>query len=91
MATTLSSTLIPTKYKDDFRDSDGFYRILYNSGRVLQARELTQAQTLLQAQIARFGGNIFNEGGVVKPGSTTLNNIYRVYKCSISTDWFINR
>ena len=45
MATTLSSTLIPTKYKDDFRDSDGFYRILYNSGRVLQARELTQAQT----------------------------------------------
>ena len=85
MATTLSSTLIPTKYKDDFRDSDGFYRILYNSGRVLQARELTQAQTLLQAQIARFGGNIFNEGGVVKPGSTTLNNAYEFIKLNTTS------
>ena len=46
MATTLSSTLIPSKYKDDFRDSDGYYRILFNSGRVLQARELTQIQTI---------------------------------------------
>ncbi len=80
MATTLSSTLIPTKYKDDFTDSDGFYRILFNSGRVLQARELTQAQTLLQSQIARFGSNIFQEGGVVKPGSTTLNNSYEFVK-----------
>ena len=80
MATTLSSTLIPTKYKDDFRDSDGYYRILFNSGRVLQARELTQIQTILQEQIKRFGGNIFQEGGVVKPGTTQINTAYEFVK-----------
>ena len=80
MATTLSSTLIPTKYKDDFRDSDGYYRILFNSGRVLQARELTQIQSILQEQIKRFGGNIFQEGGVVKPGTTQINTAYEFVK-----------
>ncbi len=80
MATTLSSTLIPTKFKDDFRDSDGYLRILFNSGRVLQARELTQLQTMLQQQIKRFGGNIFKEGGVVKPGTTQINNAYEFVK-----------
>ena len=28
-------------YKDDFADSAGYHRILFNSGRPLQARELT--------------------------------------------------
>ena len=33
MATQYTSTLFETKYKDDFKDSDGYYRILFNSGR----------------------------------------------------------
>jgi hypothetical protein len=86
MATTLSTTLIPTKYKDDFTDSDGYYRILFNSGRVVQARELTQIQTLIQEQIARFGSNIFKEGGVVKPGATTLNNAYEFIKLDTTSN-----
>ena len=50
MATTLTNTTFLTTYKDDFRDSDGYHRILFNSGKALQARELTQIQTFLQTQ-----------------------------------------
>ena len=63
MATTFTDTLFSTKYKDDYADSDGYYRILFNSGRSLQARELTQMQTIIQKQIERFGNNIFKEKG----------------------------
>ena len=80
MATLLNSRLLSNTYKDDFLDSDSYYRILFNSGRPLQARELTQMQTIIQEQIKRFGNNIFKEGAVVKPGSAILNNSYEFAK-----------
>ena len=80
MATTLTSNTFNTTYKDDFKDSDNYHRILFNSGRVVQARELTQAQTILQKQIERFGNNIFKEGAVVKAGGVTVNNSYEFIK-----------
>ena len=64
MATTLTNTTFNASFKDDFADSAGFHKILFNSGRAVQARELTQLQTILQTQIARFGDNIFKEGAV---------------------------
>ena len=80
MATVYTDTLFETKYKDDFNDSDGYYRILFNSGRSLQARELTQAQTIIQKQIERFGNNIFKEGAPVKPGGLSIDNSYEFVK-----------
>jgi len=80
MATTLTSNTFNSTYKDDFADSDNFHRILFNSGRVVQARELTQAQTILQKQIERLGNNIFKEGAVVKAGGLTINNSYEFIK-----------
>ena len=80
MATVYTDTLFKTKYKDDFADSDGYYRILFNSGRSLQARELTQMQTIIQKQIERFGNNIFKEGAVVKPGGLIVDNAYEFVK-----------
>ena len=80
MAITLSSTIFPAKFKDDYADSDGYYRILFNSGRSLQARELTQMQTILQKQIERLGSHTFKEGAVVKPGEQILNNAYEFVK-----------
>ena len=56
-------------YYDDFAESDNFHRILFKPGAAVQARELTQLQTILQNQIARFGQNIFKEGSVVIPGN----------------------
>ena len=83
MTTTLNSRVLSNTYRDDFVDSDGYYRILFNSGRPLQARELTQMQTILQSQIRHVGTNLFKEGGVVKPGESVLNNAYEFVKLNI--------
>ena len=80
MATTFTETTLSTTYKDDFRDSDNFHRILFNTGVGLQARELTQLQTILQKQIERFGNNVFKEGAVVQPGGTNINPQYEFIK-----------
>lgn len=85
MATTITSSTFTNTYKDDFLDSDGYHKILFNSGVALQARELTQIQTILQNQIKRFGDNIFLEGAVVKPGGANLNSKYEFIKLNTSS------
>ena len=71
-------------YYDDFRESKEFYRILFKPGRAVQARELTQLQTTLQNQIARFGQNIFKEGAIVIPGQQIFDNFYNYVKLTDS-------
>ena len=61
-------------YRDFYDANDGYYRVLYNSGRALQARELIEQQTIIQEEIARFGQNIFKEGAMVNPGGATVDN-----------------
>jgi hypothetical protein len=61
-------------YYDDFDEDRKFYRILYRPGFAVQARELTQMQTILQNQISRFGDHIFKEGAMVIPGQTAIDN-----------------
>jgi hypothetical protein len=56
-------------YYDDFDESNNFYRILFKPGFAVQARELTQLQTQLQDQIAKFGSHIFKDGSVVLNGN----------------------
>lgn len=56
-------------YFDDFDENKKFQRVLFRSGRPVQARELTQLQTILQTQIDRFGQHIFKEGSLVLGGS----------------------
>ena len=86
MATNLTETTFPSTYKDDFTDSAGFHKILFNSGKALQARELTQLQTILQNQIQRFGDNVFKEGAVVKPGGANLNSQYEFIKLNTAVN-----
>ena len=69
----IQNTFLET-YRDDFRDSAGFQRILFNNGRAVQARELTQLQTIIQKEITRFGDNIFKEGAIVQSGGFLSNN-----------------
>lgn len=64
MATSVTQNTFLSVYNDDFRDSDHFHRILFNNGRALQARELTQMQTIIQSELARLAGFIFKEGGI---------------------------
>ena len=86
MAITLTNSTFNTTYKDDFADSDHYHRILFNSGRTLQARELTQMQTIINKEIERFGSNIFKEGGVVRAGNITLNTNYEYIKLNTSAN-----
>jgi len=62
-----------TPYYDDFDETKGFHRILFKPGVSVQARELTQMQTALQAQIDRFGQYAFKEGDSVVNGEKSLN------------------
>ena len=61
-------------YYDDFSESSNYYRILFKPGRAVQARELTQLQTILQNQITKFGKNIFKDGSPIVGGKTFVNN-----------------
>ena len=73
MPISFSENLMNSTYKDDFSDSAGYKRILFNPRRALQARELTQSQTIIQKDIERFGRNIFKEGAMVNPGGISIN------------------
>lgn len=64
MVTQLTSTTFLSDYRDDYRDSDHYHRILFNNGRALQARELTQMQTIIQAELNRIAKFIVNEGAI---------------------------
>jgi hypothetical protein len=60
-------------YWDDFDTNKNFHRILFKPGYAVQARELTQAQTILQNQITKFGNHIFKNHSIVSGAGTTLN------------------
>ena len=52
-------------YYDDYSQDKNFQKVLFRASRPLQARELTQSQSILQNQIERFGNHIFEEGSIV--------------------------
>lgn len=54
-----------TPYYDDFDETKKFVRILFNPSVAVQARELTQLQTMLQNQLGRFGKHVFTNGSKV--------------------------
>ena len=61
-------------YYDDFDEDKKFLRMLFKPGFAVQARELTQLQTILQKQVERFGNHIFKNGSVVTGGTTYLQD-----------------
>ena len=52
-------------YFDDYDEEKKFVRVLYRPGRAVQARELSQAQTLQQVQTRRFAEYFFKQGALV--------------------------
>jgi hypothetical protein len=71
----ISTNFNVNPYYDDFSDDKKFLRLLYKPGYAVQARELTQMQTLLQKQIERFGNHIFKNGSVVTGGQVFLQDV----------------
>ena len=76
MPTTYNSNIEYTTYRDDYDPKRGYHKVLFNSGRALQARELNELQTIIQKEISRLGGHLFKAGAAVKPGGITVNNNY---------------
>ena len=62
-------------YFDDFDPANNYHRILFKPGFAVQARELTQSQTILQKQVQRFGNHVFKNGSVVTGGQTFFQNV----------------
>ena len=82
MATTFTSNTLSSIYHDDYTETDNYHQILFNSGRPLQARELTQLQTLIYEEMGRFGRNIFKEGAAVSSGGSAINSDLHYIKIS---------
>jgi hypothetical protein len=61
-------------YNDDFDEDKNFMRILFRPGYAVQARELTQLQTILSNQIEKFGNHIFKSGSPIVGGKISLDN-----------------
>ena len=67
-------------YYDDFAESKNFHRILFRPAFAVQARELTQSQTIIQNQIERFGDHVFKQGAMVIPGQVSIDTSYTSIK-----------
>jgi hypothetical protein len=61
-------------YFDDFDEDKNFMRVLFRPGYSLQARELTQLQTVLSNQIEKFANHIFKNGSPVIGGKISLDD-----------------
>ena len=61
-------------FYDDYSEDKQFYRILFRPGYAVQARELTQLQTILQQQIKRHGDHMFKNGAMIIPGQVSYDS-----------------
>jgi len=67
-------------YHDDFSEAKNFHRILFRPAFAVQARELTQSQTILQNQLERVGDHLFKQGAMVIPGQVSVDTSYYAVK-----------
>ena len=67
-----------TPYYDDFDPDKKFLKVLFKPGLPLQAREVSQIQSILQSQIERFGTHTFKNGSVVLGGAITSSSGFYV-------------
>ena len=61
----MALNLNTSPYYDDFSDDKRFHRVLFKPGVAVQARELTQLQTILQDQLDKGFGFVIQEGAVI--------------------------
>lgn len=77
-------------YYDDYNEDKKFLRVLFRPGYSLQARELTQAQTILQKQVQRIGDYIFQNKSRVIPGAATFSGAYSIKLEPLEVDTGVN-
>ena len=62
-------------YYDDFDETKNYQKILFRPGYSVQARELSQLQTMLQNQIERFGNHVFKDGSKVYGAESAVQTV----------------
>ena len=85
MADSVIQNTFKNVYRDDYRDSDNYYQILFNSGRALQQRELNQLQTILNQDQRTSSQALFREGGAALGGEIRVNNKANFIKLNTTT------
>jgi hypothetical protein len=75
MSNSLDTNLNTSPYYDDFEADSQHHRVLFKPSVPVQARELTQLQSILQAQIEKFGDNIVKSGSIISGCSFNTNHI----------------
>jgi hypothetical protein len=60
-------------YFDDYDINKGYLKILFKPGNSVQAREMTQMQSILQKQISNLSDHFFKDGAMIIPGATALD------------------
>ena len=72
-------------YHDDYDEDKGFHRVLFKPGVAVQARELTQLQTIMQKQVERMGKHFFEEGAMVIPGQIAIDTNVKSLKLTTAS------
>jgi len=67
-------------YFDDYSANNDFHRVLFKPSVAVQARELTQLQTILQDQIEKFGKHIFKDGSIIEGCTINFDGGYSFVK-----------
>ncbi len=80
MTTNINLNLNQSPYFDDYDETKDFHQVLYKPAVAVQARELTQEQTIMRNQLKRFGDHVFANGSKVTGGELTLNLDYEYVK-----------
>lgn len=77
---------LKSPYYDDYDENKKFYKILFRPSIPVQARELTQIQSILQKQVERMGTHFFKEGDKVVDGQLYIENDVRYIKLETTDD-----
>ena len=77
-------------YYDDYDADDRFLKILFNPGRAVQARELTQIQSVLQNQMQASANHIWKNGSPVVGGHVSVNVRQWIQLADADSTW-LNR
>lgn len=71
----IETNLNQSPFYDDFNEAKNFHRVLFRPGYAVQARELTQLQTILQNQIERGFNEILKDGTVISGVQVLTENV----------------
>ena len=73
-------------YFDDFNESKKFHRILFRPSFAVQARELTQSQSILQNQVEKVSDHLFKQGAMIIPGQVSIDTDYTSIKLTSKSE-----